>query len=83
MTQLQHSALARLPLTEAEVKQYYRIGRTACHVTTHGATIMDLCTSHERLRAELAGLQVLYDEVEAERVRLAAELAAVRAEKPT
>jgi len=58
MTDLQRRALARLPMTEAEVQYLYDL-----HRTTH---VRDLCESHERLRAECQGLQVLHDEMRAE-----------------
>ena len=52
MTQLRRRALARLALTEAEVERLYT-------TTAFGGCWANLCESHARLRAELAGAEML------------------------
>ena len=71
MTILKQRALARLPLTEAEVEMIY--SGAICEDPSK-----DLCESHERLRAELEGLDILLAESEAEIDRLRKQLSAVK-----
>jgi hypothetical protein len=68
MTQLQSRALAREPMTAAEVERVYENLRGRGFVG-------DLCESHERLRAELEGATVLLAEREAEIARLREQIA--------
>lgn len=62
MTELQRRAQVRLPMSEAEVQVAY----TTHYIPETVQVIGQLCESHERLRAELAGLQVRHDEMQAE-----------------
>lgn len=73
MTDLQRRALARLPMTEAEVSEIYRRSKR-----DRTGEISSLCESHERLRAECQGLQSLYDDARKDAERLSAELLAAR-----
>ena len=67
MTELQRRALARLPMSEAAVEAAYnRLYRPQDDPVPFLAGVRALCESHERLRAELVGLQVLHDEMRAE-----------------
>lgn len=62
MTNLQRNALARLPLTEAEVEACYHL---KMHPAVHTfAAVRNLCESHERLRAELEGATLLLEDAE-------------------
>lgn len=63
MTTLRRRALARLPLSEADVEALYAV-RDIAHFA-HGSAIDAvrlLCESHERLRAELAGAEAMLAE---------------------
>lgn len=63
MTELQRRALARLPMSEAAVEAAYnRLYRPQDDPVPFLAGVRALCESHERLRAELVGLQVLHDD---------------------
>ena len=62
MTELQRRAQVRLPMSEAEVQVAY----TTHYIPETVQVIGQLCESHERLRAELQGLQVLHNEAIAE-----------------
>ena len=62
MDKLTRYALGCLPMTEQEVREIYA---TPVRVRD-SVPIGSLCESHERLRAELQGLQVLHDEAIAE-----------------
>jgi hypothetical protein len=59
MTPLQSRALGRLPLSEATVESFYDGTRSG----TAEQCLKALCESHERLRAELEGAEVLYLDV--------------------
>lgn len=59
MTRLQELALATLPLCEADVERLYSMP-----ILTTAA--QRLCESHERLRAELQGSQILCEDCEKE-----------------
>ena len=65
MDELQRRALARLPMTEGDVKIMYAVGTPP---------MKSLCESHERLRAELEGTAALLRDAEAEAERLSAEV---------
>lgn len=68
MTELQRRALASLVLpADAVDRMYNRCTQGHGHPDD---TVRALCESHERLRAELTGLQVLYDEAQREVERL-------------
>ncbi len=60
MTYLRNHCLGRQPMTHEEVNAIYKSGKCP-----------DLCMSHERLRAELTGLEIVAKENEAivERLR--------------
>ena len=68
MTTLQRRALARLPLPEAAVEAMYDRAEPT------DLRLRDLAESHERLRAELAGAEVLLADREAEVKRLRLEI---------
>jgi hypothetical protein len=65
VTYLHRRALARLPLPEIEVERLYAVYTPT---SPQGErlqvfrTIRDLCESHERLRAELAGAEAMLNE---------------------
>ncbi len=63
MNQLHRNALASVPMTEEHVEQIYA-AYPANRVIRH------LCESHERLRAELEGSEILRDEAEKEVAKL-------------
>ena len=54
MTYLRNHCLGRQPMTHEEVNAIYKSGKCP-----------DLCMSHERLRAELTGLEIVAKENEA------------------
>lgn len=58
MTLLQRNALASVPLTEATVQSFYDGSRSG----TAEQCLRALCESHERLRAELQGAELLLAE---------------------
>lgn len=60
MTKLQHAALAHLPLSRETVESFYDGSRAG----TAEKCLRALCESHERLRAELEGLDVMLREAE-------------------
>lgn len=68
MTDLQRRALARTPLTEDEVAALYDYfaphRRASAWQDREARAVRDLCASHERLRAELAGVQSLLADAE-------------------
>lgn len=79
MTELQRRALARLPMSEAAVEAAYnRLYRPQDDPVPFLAGVRALCESHERLRSELQGLQVLYDDASRDADRLSAEVARLR-----
>lgn len=58
-SQLRHRALARLPLAEEQVERLY----VNCQDGgMRAATVRDLAESHERLRAELQGAEILLED---------------------
>lgn len=59
MDMLRRRALARLALTEEEVRRLYTAGGERPKLLGDVAT---LCESHERLRAELQGAEVLLED---------------------
>ena len=63
MSYLRNHCLGRQPMTHEEVNAIYKSGKCP-----------DLCMSHERLRAELAGLEIVATENEAIVDRLRARL---------
>ncbi len=65
MTPLQRNALVHLPFTEQEVEALY-----ARYSEGSYKSVKELCESHERLRAEAKGLQVLLAESDASLERL-------------
>ena len=75
MTNLQRAALGRLPLTEATVASFY----DGTHAGSAAQCLKALCESHERLRAELEGMEVILADAEREVDRLKARLAAALA----
>ncbi len=77
MTPLEHKALATLPMSKEAVEFFYAV---LCKSETETAVrVRKLCISHERLRSELEGMDVLLKDDNAEilkqRERLAAALA--------
>lgn len=70
MTRLRRRALARLPLTETQVIAIYDTATAGAAVGNGNVTA--LCESHERLRAELQGAEVLIKDAEAKLAELAA-----------
>lgn len=62
MTQLQLAALARTPIPADTVEEIYRTSRS---ILTRG-----VCASHERLRAEVVGLEAMRAEDEKRIARL-------------
>ena len=72
MTRLRRNALARLAMDEPEVAKVY--------ADNHDSKVVrDLCESHERLRAELQGAEVMLDELAALRELLVEAVAKVPA----
>ncbi len=69
MDELKRRALARLPMTEGDVKIMYAVGTPPMKA---------LCESHERLRAELEGTTALLRDAEAGAERLSAEVLRLR-----
>lgn len=63
MDMLRRRALARLALTEEEVRRLYTAGGERPKLLGDVAT---LCESHERLRAELQGAEVLLEDLRRE-----------------
>ena len=63
MNTLRWRALARLPMTEATVRDVYE-GRGS--LGPPGAYAKGLCESHERLRAELQGAECLLEDLRRE-----------------
>jgi len=62
MTPLKRRALARLPMTEAEVS---RLWAAYCGGEAESSRRIEmLCESHERLRAELAGATAMLESAE-------------------
>lgn len=51
MTYLRNHCLGRQPMTHEEVNAIYKSGKCP-----------DLCMSHERLRAELTGLEIVHND---------------------
>lgn len=74
MTDLQRRALARLPLSAANVELLFDAARHPLdgERTPELKIICDLCESHERLRMELEGSTALHDE-SAKELKKAAE----------
>lgn len=66
MNQLQRRALAVLPLSEETVLSFYDGSRYGGHC------LHALCESHERLRAELQGAEILMEESNAKLAKVAA-----------
>lgn len=60
MTELHRKALARLALSEQAVQSLY----DGTYSDAAGRRLRDLCESHERLRAELKGAELLLAENE-------------------
>lgn len=75
MNALSRKALGSIPLTEDTVLDFYQGPRAG----TAEQCLRALCVSHERLRAELEGLQALLQDVGAEVERLQSRLAAALA----
>jgi len=69
VTPLQKNALARVPMAEEAVERIYQNDRGI-----HTEVLKALCESHERLRAELQGAEVLLADAEKEVARLKAGL---------
>jgi hypothetical protein len=63
MTDLQRQALATVPLSAATVESFY----DGSHSGTEKQCLRALCKSHERLRAELEGAELLLKEDEERR----------------
>lgn len=74
MDELQRRALARLPMTEGDV----RITYAGEYSPWPRAVVQKLCESHERLRAELDGTTTLLRDAEANAARLSAEVERLR-----
>lgn len=62
MTKLQERSLGRVPLAIDDVEKYY-LGQKQGNLHGHIAT---LCESHERLRTELQGAEILINDTEQE-----------------
>lgn len=66
MSKLQQRALGRVALSKETVESFYDGSRSG----TAEQCLKALCESHERLRAELEGADLLLDEVDPEILRL-------------
>lgn len=78
MTTLQSNALARCPLNESYVEELYKAAR-GDHVRVSMAVYRAMLESHERLRAENVGVEVLLADADKEIKRLRADNDALRA----
>ena len=65
MKQLIKNALARSPVSETDVEEIWSRVKARGTQSLTISTIRILCESHERLRAEVAGAQILIAELEA------------------
>lgn len=90
MTDLTRRALGRVPLTEQEVADWYEWAKAWASRDSAGsrAAVKVLCESHERLRVELQGAELLLEEnkklIESltDRCHEQSELLSKKAEKP-
>ena len=64
MTYLDRCAMATIALDVATVERLYELARKQTRVESH--CLEKVCVSHERLRAELVGGQLIHAETQAE-----------------